>query len=244
MNINELIIQDKEIVRLEDIHLEEANRKLFIQLIREYQFAEELNRYNLPVNNKVLLHGASGCGKTMSAKAIAQALGKKILILNLSNIISARLGETSQHLRLLFDKAIKENAVLFLDEFDQIGKTRGAENDSGEIRRLVNTLIQLIDYFPVTSLLICASNHAQILDEALLRRFQLKVAYQLPQEKALDQFYSKLLESFPIELRRIDRVYNISYAEAKDAALTQVKESLISKLEQEKMPIKAENHSM
>jgi len=231
MNINDLIIQDKEEVKLESVFLEETNQRMLEQLIREYRFAEELLRYNLPVNNKLLLYGASGCGKTMSAKAIAQKLGKRILILNLSNIISARLGETSQHLRLIFDKAIKENAVLFLDEFDQIGKTRGAENDSGEIRRLVNTLIQLIDYFPPTSLLICASNHAEILDDALLRRFQLRISFALPGVEVLNKYYTSILEAFPEDLRQINRVYDLSFAQAKDYAFTQVKERLISKLE-------------
>ncbi|WP_443947108.1 AAA family ATPase [Pedobacter sp. AW1-32] len=233
MNINDLIILDKEEVKLESIFLDETNQKMLGQLIREYRFAEELSRYKLPVNNKLLLYGASGCGKTMSAKAIAQKLGKRILILNLSNIISARLGETSQHLRLIFDKAIKENAVLFLDEFDQIGKTRGAENDSGEIRRLVNTLIQLIDYFPPTSLLICASNHAEILDEALLRRFQLRISFTMPEAEVLDKYYNSILEVFPEDLREISKVYDVSFAQAKDHALTQVKERLISALERE-----------
>jgi SpoVK/Ycf46/Vps4 family AAA+-type ATPase len=93
-----------------------------------------------------LFQGSSGCGKTMTAKAIANALDKNILILNLSNIVCYRIGETSQNIKQVFDKAGREKAVLFLDEFDQIGKARGSDDiDVGEMRRLVNTLIQLID---------------------------------------------------------------------------------------------------
>nr|WP_262920044.1 ATP-binding protein [Niabella hibiscisoli] len=82
----------------------------------------------MPVNNKLLLHGASGCGKTTTAKAIANALGRPLLILNLSSVVSARIGETAQHLKQVFDKAARERAVLFLDEFDQIGKARGSDD--------------------------------------------------------------------------------------------------------------------
>lgn len=145
MNVFDLIINDKEQVSLNDIFLDEANKQQFEQLIKEHKYIEELSQYGLPVNNKILLQGSSGCGKTMTAKAIAQASGKNILILNLSNIVCSRIGETSQNIKQVFDKAGREKAVLFLDEFDQIGKARGKDDkDVGEMRRLVNTLIQLI----------------------------------------------------------------------------------------------------
>lgn len=125
MHIQDLIIKDKEQVKLADIFLSDSNRSQINQLIKENLYAEDLDRYGLPVTNKVLLYGSSGCGKTTSAKGIAQALGKPLVILNLSNVINARIGETSQHLKQVFDRAIRDKAVLFLDEFDQIGKTSG-----------------------------------------------------------------------------------------------------------------------
>ena len=233
MNAFDLIINDKEQVSLNDIFFDEANGQKFEQLIKEQQYIEELSQYGLPVNNKILLHGSSGCGKTMTAKAIAQALGKNILILNLSNVVCSRIGETSQNIKQIFDKAGREKAVLFLDEFDQIGKARGNDDkDVGEMRRLVNTLIQLIDYYPEKALLLCATNHPEIIDAALLRRFQLRINFEMPTPEILDEYYDKLLSRFSIELQSIERKYNISFAEAKDHTFTLVNSILIKELEE------------
>lgn len=229
MNVYDLIINDKEQVALNDVHLDEGNRQKFVQLIKEHGYIEELSQYGLPVNNKLLLHGSSGCGKTMTAKAIANALGKNILILNLSNVVCSRIGETSQNIKQVFDKAGRERAVLFLDEFDQIGKARGNDDkDVGEMRRLVNTLIQLIDYYPEKALLLCATNHPEIIDKALLRRFQLHINFEVPKRETLDVYYDKLLSRFPKEIQNsIERKYNISFGKAKDHTFTLVKAVLI-----------------
>lgn len=233
MNVFDLIINDKEDVSFNDIYLDGANRRVLTQLILEHKYIDELNKYGLPVNNKILLHGSSGCGKTMTAKAIARELGKNILILNLSNVVCSRIGETSQNIRQVFDKAGRENAVLFLDEFDQIGKARGNDDqDVGEMRRLVNTLIQLIDYYPQKALLLCATNHIDIIDMALLRRFQLRINFDMPTSDVLDDYYDKLLATFPEYLQNIERKYEISFAEAKDHTFTFVKSELIKSLEE------------
>ncbi|MGE8555806.1 MAG: AAA family ATPase [Chryseobacterium jejuense] len=232
MNLYNLIIQDKEQVSLNDVFLNKNNRDQLVQLIKEHTYSKELQEYGLPVNHKILLQGSSGCGKTMTAKAIANALGKNIIILNLSNIVSSRIGETSQNIKMIFDKAARERSVLFLDELDQIGKARGSDDkDVGEMRRLVNTLLQLIDYYPENALLLCATNHPEIIDTALLRRFQLRINYEMPSNEFLDTFYDTLLSGFPEDMRTIERKYSISFAEAKDHALTAVKTALILKLE-------------
>jgi len=232
MNLYNLIIQDKEEVTLDDVFLDPQNKEQIVQLIKENTYSKELQEYGLPVNNKVLLEGSSGCGKTMTAKAIANALGKSIIILNLSNIVSSRIGETSQNIKMIFDKAGRERSVLFLDELDQIGKARGSDDkDVGEMRRLVNTLIQLIDYYPENALLLCATNHPEIIDTALIRRFQLKINYEMPSNDFLDEFYNSLLSKFPEDMRNIERKYGISFAEAKDYTFTVVKGNLIRKLE-------------
>lgn len=105
MNLYNLIIQDKEQINFNDVFLNEGNKEILVQLIREHTYIKELQEYGLPVNNKILLQGSSGCGKTMTAKALAHALGKNIIILNLSNIVSSRIGETSQNIKMIFDKA-------------------------------------------------------------------------------------------------------------------------------------------
>jgi len=232
MSLYNLIIQDKEQVNLNEVFLDKNNKEHLVQLIKEHHYIKELQEYGLPVNNKILLQGSSGCGKTMTAKAVANALEKNIMILNLSNIVSSRIGETSQNIKMIFDKAARERSVLFLDELDQIGKARGSDDkDVGEMRRLVNTLIQLIDYYPEHSLLLCATNHPEIIDTALLRRFQLKINYEMPSAEILDTYYDQLLDQFPEDMRTVDRKYSVSFAEAKDYALTSVKAALIKKLE-------------
>lgn len=232
MNILNLLIDDREQVELSDIFLSEDNRQHILQLIKEQKYADELLKYDLPINNKVFLFGNSGCGKTTTAKAIATALKKPVYILNLSNIVSSKIGETGQNLKLIFDKASRDKAVLFLDEFDQIGKARGNDDkDVGEMRRLVNTIIQLIDYFPKNALLICASNHPQIIDIALMRRFQLKISFELPSDEVLNEYYDAILSHFPENLRSINRRFGISFAEAKDYAYTIIKGNIINQLE-------------
>jgi SpoVK/Ycf46/Vps4 family AAA+-type ATPase len=235
MNLYELTVNDTEKIALADLLFSDENKIALTQTIKEHQYLEELKKYNLKVDNKILLHGHSGCGKTTTAKAIATALNKNIVIINLSTLINARIGETSKNVKAIFDKAIREKAVLFLDEFDQIGKSRDSDDkDVGEMRRLVNTIIQLIDYFPTDSLLICATNHYHSIDTALLRRFQLRLAFQMPNDSELNLYYDKLLSDFPVHLRAILRKYNISYAEAKDYINTTMKKQIIAELEFQK----------
>lgn len=232
MNIQDLIIKDKDLVLLDDVFLSEENRSKIDQLIKEHRYFEELHEYGLPVSNKVLLFGHSGCGKTTTAKAIANSLGKPLIILNLSNVINSRIGETSQNVKQVFDRAARDKAVLFLDEFDQLGKARGDDdNDVGEMRRLVNSIIQQIDYLPADVLLICATNHVNIIDSALIRRFQIRIQYEMPDQTGLDAYYDALLARFPDELHPKTRRYGISFAEAKDSLYAIVKSNLIKKLD-------------
>lgn len=232
MNVYDLIITDKKQMDWDNVLMDVQNRESINQLLKEYKYAEQLMSFDLPINNKILLHGSSGCGKTTTAKAIAKALGKNLYILDLSNIISSRIGETSQNLKKVFDKVKYENAVLFLDEFDQIGKMRGKDDkDVGEMRRLVNTLIQLIDYFPEKSVLIAATNQLEIIDKAVIRRFQCIIEYKMPNKKELDKYYDLLLLRFPDNLRKVQRKYKISYAEAKDYTYTIIKSIVIKEIE-------------
>lgn len=232
MNLNDLTVIDTEKIALDDLFFSEENKISLLQIIKEHQYIDELKKYNLKVDNKILLHGSSGCGKTTTAKAIAHTLNKKIIIINLSTVIDARIGETSKNLKAIFDKAIRERAVLFLDEFDQIGKSRDSDDkDVGEMRRLVNTLIQLFDYFPSDSLVICATNHYEIIDSALLRRFQLRLKYDMPSESYLDIYYDKILSEFPEQFQNIERRYGVSYAEALDYIHTSMKKQIIASLE-------------
>lgn len=231
----DLIIDDKENVDLEKLHFSPENRESIEQVIKEHRHLTELQKYGLSIDHKILLYGYSGCGKTATAKAIAKELGKGILILNLTNFISSKIGETGRNLKAVFDKAEREKAVLFLDEFDQVAKMRGSDDkDVGEMRRLVNTLIQLIDYLPEDCILIAATNHPEIVDVALMRRFQLKLKYEMPTKEQLDNYYNELLLSFPEKYRAITRKYDVSYAEAQDWVRTSMKKQIIEELETQK----------
>jgi SpoVK/Ycf46/Vps4 family AAA+-type ATPase len=230
MAINDLILNSRNetTIKLSDIHLSANNTTILNQLLKEFKYVSILNEYNLSIDNKLLLFGHTGCGKTTTAKAIAQVLNKKILTLNLGAIVSSRLGETAKNITEVFKKASREKAVLFLDEFDYIGKIRDYDNkDSGEMKRLVNTIIQLIDELSNDTLLIAATNHSSIIDSALLRRFQLKLKFEAPDNNELDKYYEALLMQFPKEIRNVERSYSISYAEAKDITFRAVKNKII-----------------
>lgn len=244
MNLYELVVNDTEKIALDDLLFSEENKTALLNTIKEHKYIDELKKYNLNVDNKILLHGHSGCGKTTTAKAVATALNKSIVIINLSTLINAKIGETSKNVKALFDKAIREKAVLFLDEFDQIGRSRESDDkDVAEMRRLVNTIIQLIDYFPTDSLLICATNFYNSIDSALLRRFQIKLKFEMPSKNELNVYYDKILDVFPAHLQDILRKYDISYAEAKDYVHTAMKRQIIAELELEEQKKRIETIS-
>jgi SpoVK/Ycf46/Vps4 family AAA+-type ATPase len=234
MGLSDLIINDKEKISWEDVVFSSENAKILHQFIKEHHYIEELKKYHLKTDNKILLHGYSGCGKTTTAKAIANALNKNISIINLSTIVNSRIGETAKNIKSIFESVRWSNSVLFLDEFDAIGKMRGNDDkDVGEMRRLVNTLIQLMDYFPDDNILIGATNHLEMIDTALVRRFQLKLEFEMPKAKDLDLYYDKILAHFPIHLQKIKRKYEISFAEVKDYIHTTLKGVIIEELERQ-----------
>lgn len=224
----DLIIRNVPVVEMDTIHFSSKNKILLSQFLKEHEHIQTLHQYGLKAANKVLLHGPSGCGKTSTALAIAHYLKKPIIITELSHLISAKIGETSKQVKSLFDKVNREKAILFLDEFDLIGKSRGSDdNDVGELRRLVNTIIQLIDYLSPDAILVAATNFLELIDVALLRRFELKIAYELPSKEELDVYYEAQLQRFPAHWRGIKRVYGCSYAEAKDHLEQAIKHLII-----------------
>ncbi|MDQ7959653.1 AAA family ATPase [Flavobacterium lindanitolerans] len=223
-----LYFRDRENVNLEDVVFEASVAGQVEQFLKEHRFSEILHQYELPVANKIFLYGKTGCGKTMTAKAIAKELDKKIFIVNLSTIVSSKLGETAKNINNIFKEANYENSVLFFDEFDSLGQVRDYDNkDSSEMKRVVNALLQLIDNFPRNAILIAATNQIQMIDEALLRRFELKLEFISPSEQVLDGYYDKLLARYPVKYQNVERKYGISFSEAKDFVFRQVKNNII-----------------
>lgn len=224
-----------KVLTLEQLHLNENIRGPINQLLEEFAYIDALNELNIPVDNKILLHGHTGSGKTATVYAIGHELNKKVIAINLGGFVSSKLGETAKNLSELFKKATTDDAILFIDEFDFIGKLRDYdEKDSGEMKRLVNTLLQLIDNLTDTTLLICATNHLNIIDNALLRRFQIRLKYTLPTDDDLNRYYTSILSSFPKQFDNIKRSYGISYAEAKDSIHQQIKANVIQFEKQKK----------
>tara|TARA_R110001583_G_scaffold63217_1_gene185264 strand:+ start:10037 stop:10783 length:747 start_codon:yes stop_codon:yes gene_type:complete len=226
--MEKLYVPNRGHVVFEDIVFDEKLGAEINQFLREYEHCDILSKYNLPLSNKLLLHGKSGCGKTMTARAIARKLGKKIKVINLGGIVSSKLGETSANIASSFRLVESQEAVLFFDEFDSLGKERDYDNsDSGEMKRVVNTMLQLIDSLPKHSIIIAATNQIEMIDSALLRRFELKLEFRNPSNELLDGFYDKLLAKYPEEYQQVDRKYDISYAEAQDIVFTTVKNNII-----------------
>ncbi len=227
--MSQLYLSDYSDVLIEDIVFDGDSKQKIEQFLKEYELFELLNQYDLPIANKLLLHGHSGCGKTMTAKAIAHRLDKKLYIVNLGNIVSSKLGETSLNITSLFNKVKYQNDILFFDEFDSLGKMRDLEiHDNGEMKRVVNTLLQLIDYLSKDSILIAATNQLNLLDHALRRRFNITIEYQLPSKEVLDDYYDQLLTKYPKEYQKIERKYDISFAEAQNLVFTQVKVNIVN----------------
>lgn len=150
------------------------------ELIEEQQQADVLRAHSLEPRHRVMLAGAPGNGKTTLAEAIAFALGVPFLTVRYDAVIDSYLGETSARLKRVFDFARATPCVLFLDEFDALGKERGDIHETGEIKRVVSSLLLQMDDLPSYTVIVCASNHPELLDRAVWRRFQLRLELPSP----------------------------------------------------------------
>ncbi|WP_286843550.1 MULTISPECIES: AAA family ATPase [Sphingobacterium] len=162
--------------------------------LEEHRQSELLSKYNLPVSNKLLFYGPSGCGKTLASYVIAGELNKLMFVVNLGAIVSSKLGETSKNLAKIFRKAAQEDCIIFIDEFDSLGKVRDYSQDHGEMKRVVNTILQLFDYLPQSSMVIAATNQKDMLDDALLRRFDLSISLELPEKEQIEKMINLVLK--------------------------------------------------
>jgi AAA+ superfamily predicted ATPase len=163
--------------------------------VKEHQASDVLRRYDLPVANKLLLYGPTGCGKTLASYVLAGELAKMMVVVNLGAIVSSKLGETSKNLAKLFRRAASEECIIFIDEFDSLGKIRDYDQDHGEMKRVVNTILQLFDYLPQSSIVIAATNQKGMIDEALLRRFELAIEFERPSLEQINELVSLTLKN-------------------------------------------------
>lgn len=181
-----------------EIVLSERNEKELNSFLLSYKKSDELYSLGIDIPNTIIMYGPPGCGKTKCANYIAKKLELPLIVARLDSMISSYLGTTAKNIRTLFEFAQKNPCVLFLDEFDAIAKARDDNNELGELKRVVNSLLQNIDSLGRDTLLVAATNHEELLDKAIWRRFNYKLKVELPdldaRKKLIILFVKGLIE--------------------------------------------------
>lgn len=160
----------------------------FEQILLERMHAEELLNEGITPTRSMIFQGAPGVGKTMSARWIAKKLNLPLLTLDLATVMSSFLGKTGSNVRAVLEYAVTTPCVLLLDEFDAIAKRRDDDRELGELKRLVTVLLQAIDDWPTSSLLIAATNHGELLDPAIWRRFDAEIHFPMPSTDIINNY--------------------------------------------------------
>jgi SpoVK/Ycf46/Vps4 family AAA+-type ATPase len=182
--------------RLADMALEASVVKSLMRIIKEQRHISRLRSHGLSPRRKILLMGPPGTGKTMTASVLAGELGIPLFVVRLEALITKFMGETAAKLRQVFDALARTRGVYLFDEFDAIGGNRGMANDVGEARRTLNSFLSMIEQDDSHSLIIAATNHPEILDSALFRRFDDVIEYSLPAAEQVQQIVRARLGSF------------------------------------------------
>lgn len=197
--IRELVDVINSDLHLTDMSLSESLRDMLSKFVHEQKHWEVLSQYNLKPKRKLLLHGPPGCGKTMTAHALAGELGIPAFIVRLDGIISKFMGESIAKLRLIFDTMVDHRGVYLFDEFDSIGAQRNQGQDVGEIKRVLNSFLVNIENDQSNSVIIAATNLPKSLDSALFRRFDEIIQFPLPGEKEIRQTIENRLSGFILD---------------------------------------------
>jgi SpoVK/Ycf46/Vps4 family AAA+-type ATPase len=182
--------------RLSDIILTEQLKKKIDRVLMEYRHIDHVEQHGLIPKRKLILIGPPGTGKTMTASVLAGELGLPLFQVRLDGLISRYMGETASKLRLIFDSIENTLGVFFFDEFDAIGAERGLANDVGEARRILNSFLQMVEETQSNSLILAATNHPEILDTALYRRFDDVLYYSMPSKADVYKLFQAKLGVF------------------------------------------------
>lgn len=194
-DLEHLVITSNPSTRLSALVVSNVLKERIQRVLREFRQKSKLEKYGLTHRRKVLLVGPPGTGKTLTASILASELKLPLYTILLDKLVTKYMGETSAKLRLVFDVIPQRTGVYFFDEFDAIGGERNLDNDVGEMRRVLNSFLQFIERDRSESLIVAATNNPKILDQALFRRFDDILTYQLPDQEQIQHLVQNRLVS-------------------------------------------------
>ena len=229
-NLQGLFLEIYPQVRLSDLVVAPQIKERIVRIIKEFTSKEKLLKHNLENRRKIMLSGHPGTGKTMTASIIANELHLPIYVVLVDKIVTKYMGETSAKLRQIFDFIEAVPAVYLFDDFDALGGQRGNDNDVGEMRRVLNSFLQFIERDHSDSLIIAATNNLELLDQALFRRFDDVIHYQLPSDIEKTQLLKNRLNGnlTKEEIKSLlPELAYLSHAEINQVCLDVIKTSVI-----------------
>jgi len=229
-NLQGLFLEIYPQERLSDLVVAPQIKERIERIIHEFTYKDKLFKHNLENRRKIMFSGNPGTGKTMTASIIANELKLPIYVVLMDKIVTKYMGETSAKLRQIFDFIEDVPAVYLFDEFDAIGGQRGKDNEVGEMRRVLNSFLQFIERDHSDSLIIAATNNLELLDQALFRRFDDVIHYQLPTDNEKIQLLKNRLNGnlSKKEIKELlPELDSLSHAEINQACLDVIKTSVI-----------------
>lgn len=228
------LLQIKEpLRRIDDVVLSDENRSLLDEILEEHHRVEILNSHGLFPADRLLFCGPPGCGKTLSAEIVAGELGLPLAIVRIDSVVSSYLGETAANLRKVFDFITSIPMVVLFDEFDALAKERADSAEHGELKRVVNAFLQMLDAYDGKSLLIAATNHESILDSAIWRRFDEVLLFEAPNLEQLKRLLTIKLKGvrreFDVGNSKISGLFKgMSHADVERVLRRAIKEKVLS----------------
>lgn len=214
-----------------DVVLSAANTALLASVLEELRRSDLLRRHGLKPTSRLLFCGPPGCGKTICAEAFAYEAGLPLVVARVDALVSSFLGETSTNLRQIFEYTQNTPSVLLLDEFDTVARTRDDDNEHGELKRVVNSLLQLIERYQGAGIIIAATNHEAKLDSAIWRRFDQVVYFEPPTVREIRQLLKLKLKNFPVDFdvaSHAEGLRGMTHAEVERIALNAIKIAVMS----------------